>query len=254
MTSSTDSPTALSDTADTAGSDVDAAARNQRAAAILIGAAAHDLRTPLNTMAGWLQVLQSAHDLPPATRERAFKGLQSAVVQQTALADGLAQFAAISADHPALETGSVDVAAALAEALKALGGEAQAKGVELVTQDGGGLRTNTDAALMAALLRHCLTGALKFAAKNCRLLAAVELVGQDGRVRIEIERSLLPAAGIAAILLYSGGTGGEKPNGAGAAFSFGVALGIARFLGGVLSAQQGSGDASVVLLLSFPIR
>lgn len=232
--------------------------RQQRAAAILIGAAAHDLRTPLNTMAGWLQVLQTAQDLPAATRERAFKGLQSAVAQQTALADGLSQMAAINADETTLEIGNTDVGEALAAALKTLQAEASAKLVELdCSAAAAPVILVSDGAMAAALLRHCLAGALKFAAKNSRLAVGfnAQQEGQPGgcEVRVDLEKSLLPAPGIAAVLHYTRGGEGAKPSGAGAAFAFAVAQGIAQFLGGSMRAEA-VGEAGVRFIVRLPSR
>ncbi|MDB5806522.1 MAG: Chemotaxis protein methyltransferase CheR [Betaproteobacteria bacterium] len=236
--------------------------RQQRASAILIGAAAHDIRTPLNTMAGWLQVLQAGQDLPAATRERAFKGLMSAVAQQAALADGLSQMAAINADETALEIGNTDMGQALAAALKTLEAEAGAKQVELDCADAGQpVILVSDGAMAAALLRHCLAGALKFAAKNSRLSVAcsAQQEGPPGgcEVRVDLEKSLLPAPGIAAILQYTRGADEAKPGGAGAAFAFAVAQGIAQFLGGSMRVEVGGeaiGAAGVRFILRLPSR
>ena len=237
----------------------DGASRQLRAAVMLIGTAAHDLRTPLNTMAGWLQVLQAGQDLPEATRERAFKGLQSAVAQQAALADGLAQIAAIHTADTALEIGHLDIGQTLAAALKALESEARAKGVDLeCSSPVPAVVLVSDAAMVAALLRQCLAGALKFAAKNSRL-SVVFTPAPEGEaagcvVRAVIERSLLPAQGIAAILHYTQGGAGEKPNGAGAAFAFAIAQGTARFLGGSIVAGEAEQGQGVSLTVHLPSR
>jgi K+-sensing histidine kinase KdpD len=238
----------------------DLARRQLRAAVMLIGTAAHDLRTPLNTMAGWLQVLQAGQALPEATRERAFKGLQSAVAQQAALADGLAQIAAIHTAETNLEIGNVDIGQTLAAALKALEVEARAKGVDLeCSSPAPAVVLVSDAAMVAALLRQSLAGALKFAAKNSRLSVvfapapAAEPAGCV--VQVVLERSLLPAAGIAAILQYTQGGEGAKPNGAGAAFSFAIAQGTARFLGGSIDAgESDAGEADEAQGVSLTVR
>lgn len=232
--------------------------RRQRAAAVLMGAAAHDLRTPLNTMAGWLQVLQASEDLPAATRERAFKGLQSAVAQQTALADGLSQMAAINTDEASLEVGNIDVGEALAAALKTLEAEARAKGVGLdCAATASAVVLVSDDAMAMALFRHCLAGALKFAAKNSRLAvgfgAAPDAPPGGCEVHVDLDRSLLPAPGISAILQYTRGSDAAKPGGAGAAFAFAVAQGIAQFLGGSIRAEA-AGEAGVRFILRLPSR
>jgi signal transduction histidine kinase len=233
--------------------------RQLRAAVMLIGTAAHDLRTPLNTMAGWLQVLQAAQDLPEATRERAFKGLQSAVAQQAALADGLAQMAAIHTAETTLEVGNIDIGQTLAAALKALEAEARAKSVDLeCSSPAFTVILASDGAMVTALLRQSLAGALKFAAKNSRLgvtfAPAPEGEPAGCVVRVLLERSLLPAPGIAAILQYTQGGEGAKPNGAGAAFAFAIAQGTARFLGGSMDVGETDAGQGVSLTVRLPSR
>ena len=229
----------------------------RRAVALLMGAAAHDLRTPLNTMAGWLQVLQSGQDLPEATRERAFKGLQSAVAQQTALADGLAQIAFVSAEGAFPEIAAVDVEGALADALAAMDGEARAKAVTLAFAPRD-VRLESDGPMVAALLRHALAASLKFAAKGSRVLVDLvplpDPVSGGCLVSMTVEQSLLPAAGIAAILHYVAGVERAKPNGVGAAFFFGVGQGIARFIGASIEVIEGDGEAKAVVLIRLPGR
>lgn len=48
----------------------------------LLASLAHDLRTPLNAMVGWLHLLTSAGDVSDDLRQRALAGLQRAVDQQ----------------------------------------------------------------------------------------------------------------------------------------------------------------------------
>lgn len=46
---------------------------------------AHDLRTPLNAMAGWLHLLGAPREIAPEMRERALAGLRAAIEQQLRL-------------------------------------------------------------------------------------------------------------------------------------------------------------------------
>lgn len=46
---------------------------------------AHDLRTPLNAMAGWLHLIGTPREVAPGMRERALVGLRTAVEQQLRL-------------------------------------------------------------------------------------------------------------------------------------------------------------------------
>jgi len=232
------------------------ARRERRAAAILFGVAAHDIRTPLNAMVGWMQVLQSPQELPAATRERAFKGLRSAVAQQVAIADGLAQIGGIQADAPALDLDQVAVQELLAAGVAAVEEEARARSITVLLETPMseiGLRS--DAALVGAAIRHCLAGVVKFAAKNSVMnVAAGALSGPEPgcAIRVELEQSLLPAVALGAILDYVAGNFGPKPNGAGAAFAFSVAQSIALFLGGGLDVVAGEGETCAVFTLALP--
>jgi len=238
-----------------AGSDTEVA-RGGRAAAILIGVAAHDLRTPLSAMSGWLQILRSSAELPVATRDRAFKGLQMAMAQQIALADGLATMAALQSGDLVAETGSVDMLAVINTAAAALQEEAGTRLVTLQAQaQEVDVRIESDANLAAMMVRHLLGAALKFAAKNSSLsIAANMTAGRGCEIRIDLAQSLLPGTGIETLLQYVRGLAGEKPGGAGAAFALSLTQYIAQVLGGSVHAGAGAGGQQVVLTARLPAR
>jgi signal transduction histidine kinase len=230
-----------------------------RAAAVLIGVAAHDLRTPLSAMSGWLQILRSSAELPAATRDRAFKGLQMAMAQQIALADGLAMMAALQTGELAPETRVVNLQALAGAAAASLQDEAATRLVALrmleASAVGPTATVESDAGLIAALIRHLLGAALKFAAKNSDLsMAALAGEGGAGVIRIEIARSLLPGDGIANLLTYVRGVAGDKPSGGGAAFSLSLVQHIAAVLGGSVQAGVGAIPEQVVLSVALPAR
>jgi signal transduction histidine kinase len=225
--------------------------RGRRATAMLIGVAAHDLRTPLNAMAGWLQLMQSSPDLPAATRERALKGLQLAIAQQTGLADGLSQLAAVEAGELEFEAVSVDINAALHGAANALQAEAAAKTVELLVAGTAPLEIASDAQLIGVLLRNLLAGALKFTTKASRMDVRASLEAGWCEIRIELSRALVSAENIGNLLVYVRGGEIEKPNRAGAAFALTVAQRLAGFLGGSLQANVESSPEHVILTMRF---
>src|SRR5512145_2679019 len=67
-----------------------AAAASRRAAeAELLAAVAHDLRSPLQSASGWVEVLRQG-DLEPAQRQQAVNGLARAVSALAGLAEELA--------------------------------------------------------------------------------------------------------------------------------------------------------------------
>jgi signal transduction histidine kinase len=230
-------------------------AQVRRAVTILMGMAAHDLRTPLSAMSGWLQVLTSGRELPAATRESALKGLRTAVTQQIMLADGLSQLAAIETGMAPTEPSIVDVWAAARATAAALAEEADSRLVDLrVTQRETPVRIASDPHLVEMLLRYLFAGALKFAAKNSLMAIAVEscTAGPGCEIRIEIGASFLPAAGIDALLQHLRGVGGAEPTGTGAAFALAVAQRVILFLDGTLKVEAGAAPQQVTVIARLP--
>lgn len=249
MTSSTAPP-------DSTAAQLADATQSGRAAAILIGVAAHDLRTPLSAMSGWLQILRSSAELPAATRDRAFKGLQMAMAQQIALADGLALMAALQSGELVVESGTVDVAALTDAAAGALQDEAATRLVDLRAQTSADpVRIISDNHLCGVMVRHLLGAALKFAAKNsAAAISAVATPGQGCEIRIELAQSLLPGAGIETLLQFVRGVGGEKPSGGGAAFALSLVQHIVQVLEGEVSSAAGATPQQVILIARLPAR
>ncbi len=241
------------------GRDPAESAQARRAATILMGMAAHDLRTPLSAMSGWLQVLTSGRELPAATRESAYKGLQAALTQQLMLADGLSQLSAIETGKAILEISPVDVNAAASAAAAALAQEAASRLVDLrVAQAEALVSVASDRALTEMLLRYLFAGALKFSAKNSLLTVTVEGLAADGAdakrgcsIRVDIGLSFLPAAGIDALLQHLRGVDGAEPSGTGAAFALAVAQRMILFLQGSLQVEAGAGPRQMVVLTAF---
>jgi len=228
----------------------------ERALAVLLRMAAHDLRTPLNAMAGWLQVLAGISDPASPTRERALKGIHLAVTQQTMLADGLSQISGLQGGTLRSEVAPTDMARALQDATAWLSEEAKSRAVALnAIEPVAGVELMTDGSLMQALLRHLLAGSLKFASKNSQLNVRVDALpmGESCTVRIEFERALVTAQELDMLLRYASGGPGEQPKGAGAAFGLAVAAHMARYLGGGLEVSAG-GDTAPGLFLKAQLR
>lgn len=226
----------------------------EKALAVLLRMAAHDLRTPLNAMAGWLQVLQSGSDLPAPTRDRALKGLRLAVDQQVVLADGLSQVAGIQEGQAQPEISAIDVGATLREVMAMLSEEAASRVVELkVAEPAGAVHVSSDSVLIRALLRQLVGAALRLAAKKSTLLAGVMLVtGEECTVRIELGQALISAAEMEALIDYVAGTASHQPKGASAAFGLAVALHLLAFLAGSLRAVSGGLPEEIILIANFP--
>jgi signal transduction histidine kinase len=250
----------MPETSNPPGRDPATSAQARRAATLLMGMAAHDLRTPLSAMSGWLQVLTSGRELPAATRESALKGLQAAVIQQLALADGMSQLSAIEAGKAGLEISPVDVNASVETAAAGLAQEAGSRMVELrVAKADAQVHLLSDRGLVEMLLRYLFAGALKFAAKTSLLTVAAQGLAADGlnakrgcSIRVDIGLSFLPATGIDALLRHLRGVEGAEPTGTGAAFALAVAQRMILFLQGNLQVEAGAGPQQVVLIAFLP--
>ena len=124
--------------------------------------AAHDLRTPLNGILGFAQILQ--HDLAQsAPRQRgSLDQIQRSAQSMLALIDGLLVMSRVSQKELVLE--EVDLTALAGRSIEALSGAEPGRGVEWSAQ--GGLETTGDPTLLSSLLDNLLSNAWKYTART----------------------------------------------------------------------------------------
>ncbi len=167
-------------------------------------AMAHELRTPLHSMSGWLHVLESRLPADDPMAARALAGIRRAIEQQVELADVLTATARSLGGESLPRIGPVDRLAAWHEALDASSHWGPAGGRELVTVGSAGAPVEGDAdALVRAFgsLLHALAAMLpsprrvtvRFSGAGASLVLSIDAGGELGDpLALDAEKSELP--------------------------------------------------------------
>lgn len=135
-----------------------------RLKAEFVGHVSYQLRTPLTTISGYGELLQSgaAGDLTDKQAEYVF-AIQSAAEELTRTIDDILDFSAIEADTIDLELGDVELYELLEDALAFVSGKAEENNIELVfscPQDIGMIRA--DEKRIAQIVYNLLSNGLRF--------------------------------------------------------------------------------------------
>ncbi|MEG4802856.1 PAS domain S-box protein [Microcoleus sp. ARI1-B5] len=122
----------------------------------------HELRTPLNAVVGWAQMLRQ-RKLSPEKTAVALETIERNGRLQTQMIEDLLDVSRIVSGKVCLKLRPVDLVRTVETAVKALGPDAEARGVELVTFYGEGASIlNCDATRLQQVVWNLLSNAIKF--------------------------------------------------------------------------------------------
>ena len=146
-----------------------------------LGMVSHELRAPLNVIAGWASVLRQAQErqtLNDAPTGRAIATILKHCQAQAQLIDDLLDVSRITSGHLALEMRPIDLAAIARTVIEGLQPSAQAKQLTLVAsgvQDV--LRIQGDPRRVQQVVSNLLGNALKFTPNGGRITLSLNRVG-----------------------------------------------------------------------------
>jgi signal transduction histidine kinase len=203
----------------------------------------HELRSPLQTMMGWLALLR-AGTLDSEMQQHALDVIQRNLKAQAVLVDDLLDVARIATGKRVIATAPVDLATIVSDAIADQQLAARARGVALVgPAPGESLIVRGDARLLTQVVANLLTNALKFTSEGG--VVRVALVPESAQGVLEIRDT---GDGIAPELLphvfdrfRQGPARGRR-----ARSGLGLGLAIARDLvveqgGSITAASEGDG-------------
>jgi len=122
----------------------------------------HELRTPLNAVVGWSQILRQ-RNLSPEKTAVALETIERNGRLQTQMIEDLLDVSRIVSGKVCLKLSPVNLVGTVETALKAIGPDAEARGVELVSFYGEGVSTlRADAARLQQVVWNLLSNAIKF--------------------------------------------------------------------------------------------
>lgn len=121
---------------------------------------AHELRGPLNSIFGWVQLLQGGR-LDGAQQTRALEAIARGTQAQTRLIEDMLEISRALGGRLQLSPSHLDAAQPLQSAVDAVIERATAKGVMLSTVIDPGLRVHADGARLRQLFGHLLDNAVR---------------------------------------------------------------------------------------------
>ncbi|MHB8733434.1 MAG: sensor histidine kinase [bacterium] len=215
----------------------------------LVANVAHELRTPLSTLQGYLEGLRDG--VVPVSRET-LASLHEEVLRLVRLVDTLQQLSGFDARMPALRRSRFDLAV-LAQQIAALyHPELSARNLRIVVvTDGARPEAEADADLVGQALRNLLDNALRYASAGSDI--TVRAAPLNGGVRLAVANT---GEGIAPDDLphiferfYRGEKSRSRDTG-GAGIGLALVQEIARAHGGEVGAESDGGRTIVWLTLS----
>ena len=142
--------------------DKDAAERTSRAKSELLSRASHELRTPMNAVLGFAQLMQlRAAELPPWAND-AVHQLRSAGTHLLAMIDDLLDLASVEAGSVALRMASVPLDDIVEAVIDLMRPQAEAAGVALGRWARCGLSVSADATRLRQVLINLVGNAIKY--------------------------------------------------------------------------------------------
>jgi len=144
----------------------------------------HELRSPLNVMLGWTQMLRSGQMSEESTT-RGWDILERSVRLQTKLIDDLLDVSRIIAGKLRIEKRRVDLATIVGLAVDAALPAARSREIQLSAAIAPSLPVDADPHRLQQVVSNLLTNALKFTPEHGSIAVAVERIGQTARLTVQ---------------------------------------------------------------------
>lgn len=218
----------------------------QRRAA-LIGDVAHEMRTPLTTIAGHLEGLQDG--LFSTEETVAAVGVEVERLQR--LARDLAAVSRAEEGAVALDPTELDLGELVSAAARRLQPTADGKGVALVTELEAGVRLRADAGRLDQVVTNLLANAVAYTARGGRVTATVRTAGRLAELTVRDDgRGLAPDELRQVFERFYRADPGDHTGGTGVGLT--IARSIARAHGGDLAASSGGRGQGATFTLTLP--
>ena len=215
--------------------------------ASLIGDVAHEMRTPLTTIAGHLEGLQDGL----FTTEETVAAVGVEVERLQRLARDLAAVSRAEEGAITLDRADVDLGELVDVAARRLQPMAEAKGVSLVATLEPGVRLPGDAGRLDQVITNLLTNALAYTARRGTVIATVRTTGGSAELTVRDDgRGLAPDELRQVFERFYRADPGDHTGGTGVGLT--IARSIARAHGGDLVATSGGRGQGATFTLTLP--
>jgi PAS domain S-box-containing protein len=231
----------------------DEAERQSRLKDEFLATLSHELRTPMNMVLGWLDILTRGQ--PVRDTQSALEVIQRNARIQARLIDDLLDMNRLVSGHVQLEVSSVDLGAIVHATVQGLQPAADAKKVRLMTTLDPAASVNGDARRIQQVLWNLLHNAIKFTPQGGRV--DVRVHSGDDRVTLMVDDS---GQGISAAFLpyvferfrQEDSSTTRRTSGLGIGLS--IARHIVELHGGTITAASGGEGCGAQFVVELPTR
>ncbi len=228
--------------------DVSAQARLERARRDLIANASHEFKTPLFSLAGFLELIDEGN-LSPEEQQEFLQLMRVQVDRLRNLAVSMLDLSRVEAGSIELEPERVELEAVARAVLDEFQAQGQAKDLALIAESGEGLTAWCDEQRLAQVLRALVDNAVKFSPAGTSVRVTLHDEGPRAAVTVSddgpgISRSELPHV---FERFHRGREDRASTSGAGLGLS--IARELTELMGGTISASSAAGGGA-----SFTVR
>lgn len=219
---------------------------DERATRDVLADISHDLRTPLTTVRGYLQLLDRTGLGPEQRAHLAAARRQAEEVGR--LADRLYEYAYLLDSEPELEVEEIDLGVLLGEVLLGMAGPVEAAGLGVEAGLPEDLTVTTDREKLGRIVTNLLRNAVQHGQERLRVTALATSAG----VELQVANGMDPALDLDLEHLFDRfATAGRPPSGRASGLGLAIVRALAAQLGGAVSAtrEPDSGDLRVSVRL-----
>lgn len=153
----------------------------------LVAYLAHDIKTPLTSVMGYLMLLEEAPDMPREQRMRFVEIAAEKAQRLEALVDEFFEITRYNLQSMPVERANVDAGILMAQIADEFYPDAQSRGIEIEVDAPSDTRMFVDADKFARALGNVMRNAIAYADSDSKIALAAVL--EDGRWRIEVRNS-----------------------------------------------------------------
>lgn len=228
--------------------DVSAEARLDKSRKDFLANASHELKTPLFSLAGFLDILVE-NRVDDAERQRFLHLMRSQVSRMRRLATDLLDLSRLDAGtvelHPSLENPAAVIQGAMSE----FEGSAQAKAITLEMRAGSAPEhVFVDAGKLEEVVRVLVDNAVKYSHSGNRVAVEVHHDEHSLIVRVSDDGPAIPADELECIFERFYRTERSRSRERGSGLGLPIARELARLMGGTLTARDTGGEGAVFVL------
>lgn len=148
-----------------------------------IAMVAHELRSPINSVAGWVKLLQM-REFDAATTKRALEAIERGTQTQVQLIEDLLDISRLVRGALRLTFAPVNLMTVIQSALETVRPMADSKQIYLETQFAANVQVSGDENRLQQILVNLLTNAIKFTPKQGLVTVVLELVEEHVQIQV----------------------------------------------------------------------